>query len=189
MQIFLSYSSEDRDRVLPLVEALEDDGYSVWWDREIRPGPSFDREIEKAIGEASCVVVVWSENAVESEWVRSEVEEGVRRDVLVPVIFDAVLPPLAYRRRQSADLSDWQGKRDGEYEKLLSGIQAVLAQEGNEKDHGTIPAGHETTHRKRRQRIRVGPAGIIGAVTVSAVLGFGLALLNSAPAPAPPGFT
>ncbi|MEE4302150.1 MAG: toll/interleukin-1 receptor domain-containing protein [Pseudomonadales bacterium] len=72
--IFLSYASEDRERVRPLVAALEAEGLSVWWDRELRPGPSFDLEIERAIEAARCVVVVWSEHAVASEWVRSEVD-------------------------------------------------------------------------------------------------------------------
>ena len=38
--IFLSYASQDRERVLPLVELLQDDGYSIWWDRNIPPGPT-----------------------------------------------------------------------------------------------------------------------------------------------------
>ena len=75
-QIFLSYSSNDRERVIPLVHALQEDGYTVWWDREIRPGPSFDREIEREISEAGCIVVVWSANSVESEWVRAEGPNG-----------------------------------------------------------------------------------------------------------------
>jgi hypothetical protein len=36
--IFISYSSEDRDRVLPLVNALEKTGWSVFWDRDIPTG-------------------------------------------------------------------------------------------------------------------------------------------------------
>ncbi len=60
--IFLSYASEDRERVIPLVEALQADGFSVWWDRTIQAGNTYDREIEAAIGEAACMVVVWSAN-------------------------------------------------------------------------------------------------------------------------------
>jgi hypothetical protein len=137
-QIFLSYASADRDRVLPLVEALQDDGFTVWWDRDIRPGPNFDREIEQAIDAAACMVVVWSSNSVESEWVRSEVEEGVRRNILIPVMIEPVMPPLAYRRRQSANLSDWRGELDGDYEKLLTGIRATL--EGKSLDDKSAEA-------------------------------------------------
>ena len=130
--IFLSYASQDRERVLPLVEALEADGYSVWWDRNIRPGPSFDREIEIALKDASCIVVVWSQDSVESEWVRNEVDDGVRRGIIVPVLIDDVLPPLAYRRRQSANLVNWAGERDSEYQQLLTGIRAILDGAGRE---------------------------------------------------------
>ncbi len=34
--IFLSYASEDRERVRPLVEWLEEHGWSVSWDRKLR---------------------------------------------------------------------------------------------------------------------------------------------------------
>ena len=57
--VFVSYSSQDRDRVASLVEAIERRGWTVWWDRKIDAGVSFDREIEKAIDAAKCVVVVW----------------------------------------------------------------------------------------------------------------------------------
>jgi hypothetical protein len=30
--VFVSYKAEDRRRVKPLVDALEADGYSIWWD-------------------------------------------------------------------------------------------------------------------------------------------------------------
>jgi len=39
--IFLSYASEDRDRVEPLAKALEDKGWPAWWDRRIPAGKQF----------------------------------------------------------------------------------------------------------------------------------------------------
>ena len=36
--LFLSYKAEDRSRVAPLVQALETDGLSVWWDEHIGGG-------------------------------------------------------------------------------------------------------------------------------------------------------
>ena len=36
--LFVSYKAEDRARVAPLVQALQADGYSVWWDADIGGG-------------------------------------------------------------------------------------------------------------------------------------------------------
>jgi len=40
--IFISYASEDRQRAGALAETLGARGWSVWWDREIPLGQSFD---------------------------------------------------------------------------------------------------------------------------------------------------
>lgn len=103
--VFVSYASEDRGRVVPLVEAIQRRGWTAWWDRNIDAGTSFDREIERAIDAAKCIIVVWSEQSIESDWVRNEATEGLDRGVLVPVTIDAVRPPLAFRRVQTIDLT------------------------------------------------------------------------------------
>ena len=36
--VFVSYKAEDRPRVEPLVEALESEGLSVWWDARVSGG-------------------------------------------------------------------------------------------------------------------------------------------------------
>ncbi len=105
VDVFVSYSSQDRERVRDLVGEIEAIGYSVWWDREIGAGATFDREIEKAIDEASCIVVVWSKNSVESEWVRTEAHEGLTKGNLVPVAIETVKPPLAFRMIQTIDVA------------------------------------------------------------------------------------
>ena len=125
--IFVSYATNDRKWVRLLVETLEEDGFSVWWDRSMHAGTTYDREIETAISESVCMVVVWSADSVESEYVRSEVEEGARRNILVPVLIDEdVLPPLAHRRKQAANLALWSGERDAEYHSLLAGIRVAI---------------------------------------------------------------
>lgn len=104
--VFLSYASEDRQRVRLIVEAIESGGFSVWWDRQIGLGSSFDREIERELDNASCVVVIWSKHSVESDWVRNEAQEGLDREVLVPIAIDEIKVPLAFRRVQHAKLGD-----------------------------------------------------------------------------------
>jgi Tol biopolymer transport system component len=181
--IFLSYSSDDRDRVIPLVQALQEDGFTVWWDREIRPGPSFDREIETAINEAKCIVVVWSASSIESEWVRSEVEEGARRGILIPAIIDGVMPPLAYRRRQSVDLTHWPSEDSGEYDKLLVGVRATL--DGSNPEPQLIPPSAKPPDRRRDV-----PASLLFAAMLGFVLMTSFAIMlffrppnESSPAP------
>ncbi len=44
-EIFDSYDSRDRDRIKPLVEALKAERWSVWWDRDLIAGASFDEKI------------------------------------------------------------------------------------------------------------------------------------------------
>jgi len=39
--IFISYDSEDRERILPLVSALEKSGWSLFWDRTIPTGKTW----------------------------------------------------------------------------------------------------------------------------------------------------
>ena len=64
--IFVSYATEDHERVRPLVEALEANGFEVWWARNILGGEDFSAEIERQIHVASAVIVAWSKRAVAS---------------------------------------------------------------------------------------------------------------------------
>ena len=47
--IFISYANADRSRTEPLAKALEAQGWSVWWDRAIPPGKTFDQVIEVGV--------------------------------------------------------------------------------------------------------------------------------------------
>jgi hypothetical protein len=110
--IFISYASEDRPRVEPLAKALEEQGWSVFWDRIIPIGKTWDDVIEEEIDAAKCIIVIWSDISVASGWVRSEAEEGLRRNILIPVQIDHAKIPLRFRSIQAADLTEWDGKTD-----------------------------------------------------------------------------
>ena len=123
--IFISYAREDRDKAKTLAALFQQQDWSVWWDRSIPPGRSFDEVIEEALGAAKCVVVLWSKNSASSDWVKGEAAEGLRRKILVPVRIDSANVPLEFRRLQTVDLSDWKGGAG--HPELGGFLQAVAA--------------------------------------------------------------
>lgn len=144
-EIFISYASEDREQARKLATALRAEGWDVWWDREIPLGKAFDEVIEKAIGQAQCVVVLWSATSVGSEWVRNEASEGKRRGILVPVFIEHIEAPLAFRLLNGADLSEWSGAAgDGEFVRLVGRIRELLAPGGD------LPPGDSSRAHARR---------------------------------------
>lgn len=126
--IFFSYATADRERIIPLVDAFKSQGWSVWWDRQIVPGTSFDDMIEQAISGSACVVVAWTEASVASEWVRHEALFGLDKDILVPILLDDVQMPFAFRRTQAAKLFGWTPEEhtSGDLERLFQGIRQTL---------------------------------------------------------------
>jgi hypothetical protein len=157
--IFISYASEDRARAEQLAQALGGHAWSIWWDREIPLGRSFDEVIEKALTDARCVVVLWSTVSVASEWVRNEASEGRRRGILIPVFIEVVEAPLAFRLLNGADLREWHGDTiHPEFLRLCDRIGELLEQSGAvempEKDPAPIKRTH-TPSRKTHQTVMI----------------------------------
>jgi hypothetical protein len=127
VDLFISYSSQDNARIQPFVTALEEQGWSVFWDRQIPTGKTWRSYIGQALSDARCVLVVWSTHSVESRWVSEEADEGLKRGVLVPIFLDAVEPPIGFRSIQAADLSDWKLNRPSpRFDKLVQDINLIL---------------------------------------------------------------
>jgi adenylate cyclase len=108
-QIFLSYSREDQAAARRFAEGFGREGFSVWWDQTLRSGEAYDEVTEKALREATTVVVLWSKTSVASRWVRAEATLADRNKSLVPVMIEDCERPIMFELTQSADLQKWDG--------------------------------------------------------------------------------
>jgi len=156
-QIFLSYSREDIERVRPLVAALEAEGYSLWWDREIPPGADFESSIDREIQDCKCVVVIWTKHAVESHWVKSEALEGLDRSILVPVMLDDVRIPVAFKQVQTADFREWPDAIDDHaYRQFLDVLDQKLNPAAAPVQHSLDGMKQLRHYRSRRRPLQYG---------------------------------
>jgi hypothetical protein len=107
--VFLSYAREDRATASLIAGALTSRGWSVWWDRKIAPGHTFEAVIERELAASRCVIVLWSAQSIGSTWVKNEAGDAGERGTLVPALIEQVRVPIAFRHIHSADLVGWDG--------------------------------------------------------------------------------
>ena len=108
--IFISYARGDREQIATLSAALEQQGWSVWWDRHIDGGSAFAQAIESELQASRAVVVAWSRAALQSDWVKDEAAAARDQGKLVPVSLDGSVPPLGFRQYHVIDVSGWNGE-------------------------------------------------------------------------------
>ena len=184
--VFISYAREDREQARVLAAALQAAGWTVWWDRDIKVGQAFDQIIETALDSAKSIVVLWSRNSTSSEWVRNEAASAAERGVLVPALIENVKPPLEFRRKQTADLIEWDGNiTHAGFQDLCGGITAVAGFSSPPASTEVVrppPAGFDW----RRSGIVAGIAIFVAALAGAAYFGRRMDLPQSPPLSAAP---
>jgi TolB-like protein len=126
-EIFISYArstAKDAQRIAAALRAL---GFGVWRDDQLLPHQSFAHVIRERLIGAKAVIVIWSAEAVQSDWVQSEANHARAERKLVQVRIDRSRLPMPFDRIQCADLSDWTGSQDHQgWRKVVASV-AVLA--------------------------------------------------------------
>lgn len=111
--VFVSYDRRDREIAEKVVSALTEQGLTVWWDDRITPHETWDKTIEREVDSAKRVLVIWTNNSVQSDWVRTEA--GAAKESTPPKLIQARFTdckvPLAFRLLQHVDLIGWTPKR------------------------------------------------------------------------------
>lgn len=135
--VFVSYKREDKHLAEDVIHRLKEAGISVWYDERITPHTSWDETIEQEIATAKAVLVLWTPRSVTSQWVRTEADYGAEHGKMVPVKLEDCALPLAYRRMQTADLSNWDGDASSrEWQKALGWVKSLVAGQGSVPDIG-----------------------------------------------------
>jgi adenylate cyclase len=121
--VFISYARSTEAQAHRIAEALRGLGYGVWRDDELPPHRSFAEVIEERLKAAKAVLVLWSAEAVKSEWVQSEADRARMDHKLVQLRLDGSPLPMPFDRIQCADLSGWRGEMDApSWKKVLASI-------------------------------------------------------------------
>jgi hypothetical protein len=116
--IFVSYKSADKDTCLKeLIEHLSEIGYTVengklWYDQQgLDIGDEWYTEIKSALDDSLAIIVIITENSVESAWVNFEFGYAASQDIpILGIRFDSVARtglPISYSQTK-----DWQEVRN-----------------------------------------------------------------------------
>ncbi len=156
--VFISYSNQDSNQCQRVIKALMSNGITAWRDSDfIRPGHVFWDEIENAIKNSGCALVILSSTAEQSENVRREVDYAILRQV--PVI------PLLFRIG-IADLSEWWVNRIGHFQAIHQEDRFVKAIRDQ-----VLSAVREHIHRVCRVLAVLNMKGGVGKTMMTAQLG------------------
>ncbi len=107
--VFISYCRPSAQVAEQVAAALSSMGYEVWRDDQLPAHRAYGDVIEENLRAAKAVVVLWSSDACQSQWVRAEADYARQAGVLVQASLDGTIPPLPFNQIQCADLSGWEG--------------------------------------------------------------------------------
>ncbi|HEY1559691.1 MAG TPA: TIR domain-containing protein, partial [Caulobacteraceae bacterium] len=124
--IFISYARSTADQAQAIAVALRGLGYDVWRDDELPAHRSYAEVIEERLQAAKAVVVIWSDEAVKSEWVQSEADTARTERKLVQLTVDGSKLPRPFDRIQCADMTGWTGDLEAHGWKKVAASVAEL---------------------------------------------------------------
>jgi len=107
-------------------------------------------------------VVVWSEISVQSDWVREEADDGLKRDRLVPIQIDNCQLPLGFRRIHALQLLGWPNTRRGLSE-VIGRVEEIVGRTASPIEP------------RKHRRLRILGVGLLALI---AVVVFGILYLH-----------
>ena len=124
--VFVSYARSTENEARILCDALRSRGYDVWRDDELPAHRAYGEVIEERLKSAKAVVVIWSLDALRSQWVRAEADAAREAGTLVQLSVDGTMPPMPFNQIQCADLRSWGGDIESPGWRKVEGSIAAL---------------------------------------------------------------
>lgn len=185
--VFISYSSSDKNAALAVLHGLEDAGIRCWMaPRDIKSGAIWAQSIMEGIEGARVLVVVFSASANRSANVLNEVDAAVRKGVtIVPLRIQDVMPEgaMEYHLRTRHWLDALTPDMAAHTARLAEQVRLVLG--GEAGDRPDPPSAHRDKPsdlpRLRRSlssltRGNWKRKGVIAGVGIAVLLGAGFLL-------------
>lgn len=139
-KLFISYSRKDKMVAQRVADALEIQGYDVFWDAEIPPGQKFDAYIFAQLQQSDAVIVLWSAHSIASDYVKEEADYAKTNSALVPLRIDQSALPFGFARIHTTDLFHWHGSiQDPEWRRVVDAIDSSLKSRDGIHDDETEP--------------------------------------------------
>jgi adenylate cyclase len=158
--IFLSYARTSAEAAARVAAELRGQGYSVWFDEELPAHRAYADVIAAELDAAGAVLVLWSEAAVQSQWVRSEANRAREKGNLVQARVDAVRLPMPFDQIQCAELQVSSENFDGiAWKSIIAAIGALVRGE----QIGSAPFSHSRMGNKADPSVAVLPLREFGA--------------------------
>lgn len=123
--VFISYSSQDMEAAQAVCHVFEQNGIRCWMaPRDIPPGADYGDVIEKAILVCKVVVVLFSETASSSQWVKGELNIAFEEQkTIIPFRLDKT--PLKGQNRVMLNKTHWIDAYPDYKTKFKDLVQAV----------------------------------------------------------------
>ena len=101
--IFVSYAHKDALKVYPILEALNDRGFRIWYDDGIAPGSEWPENIAQHLDSCAVTLAFVSENSMASDNCRREITFALsRRKSFLSIMLEPTTLPLGMELQLSA---------------------------------------------------------------------------------------
>jgi TolB-like protein/tetratricopeptide (TPR) repeat protein len=129
--VFISYAHATEAQAQRIEAALRGLGYSVWRDDQLPAHRAFREVLDERLAACKAVVVVWSADALKSDYVHSEAERARADHKLVQLRIDGARLPLPFDSIQCADLTGWDGDLAAPgWRKVADSVEALVGGPG-----------------------------------------------------------